>query len=95
MDDTKYYIDIVENGLNSIIITGHTRFIIPLIAHFIHEYIVFGSFHHGLTSLFILNSLFVTLTALSMVYICNFLKIKSFNCKFIFILLISQLLTLT
>lgn len=78
MDDTKYYIDIVKNGLNfNSDDPRYTRFGIPLIAHFIYKYFIFGSFNQPVFSLLLLNSLFVSLTAVSIIIISKILDLKN------------------
>jgi hypothetical protein len=78
MDDTKYYLEIVKNGLliqsND---ARYTRFIIPLLAHFIYIKSTFTTFNGDVFSFLLLNSIFVSVTALSLIRICKILNLAN------------------
>ena len=77
MDDTKYYVNIAKNGLNFWSDDPrYTRFIIPMIAHFFYQNIYFWNFDPAVTSLLMVNSIFVSFTALALVHICKILELK-------------------
>ncbi len=77
MDDTKYYINIVKNGLNfSSDDPRYTRYIIPMIAHYIYKNVTFWNFDSAITSLLVINAIFVSVTGLALVHICKILELK-------------------